>query len=151
MIYTNGFFVFRFVNDTFSYSINNNEGIVEIWEDSEQVTGFRTYLYSWLDRDPYGFKNKFNQTLIWIDYNRKNVIVFLRSEKLVNHVINAIERRFSIYCVPDDLIFNSKITNNGDIIVLLKGTNDKNNRVNTSLINNSLKRASIVECVLAGG
>jgi hypothetical protein len=148
--YTNGFFVFRFISKN-NRIYDGNLNAYGVWENCGLLSDYEMYLYSWLEKDPFGFKRKFEQAPVWINHKREIVIVFLRSKQVVESVLLAIEKKFDIECIPFELSYKSRIQNDGEVVILSSGVNEIKNKVDTSLINNHIQRASIVESVLSGG
>lgn len=150
MKYTNGFFVFRFEHKNKSEQADYLS-VYGLWERLGKFETYDMYLYSWVEKDPHGFKRRFEQAPVWIDFIRQNVIIFLRSEHIVKDVVGALEKKFNIVCKPFELTYPSRIQESGEVVILSKGINEISNKVNTSLIKNHIQRASIVESVLSGG
>jgi hypothetical protein len=149
MKYSDGFFVFRTEN-TGLLSVPVSSTVTEAWVHHGSVMDYESYTYYWMIRKRDGYQGEFYEAPVWVNSNRKLIVVFLSDYKLISEVIHAASRKFEVNLIPYSLAARTTIMNDGNLVVTNKGISDTINKVKTTLLRSDQQRAKVIESLLVG-
>ncbi|MGG0237187.1 hypothetical protein [Bacillus rhizoplanae] len=146
MKFSNGFYLFQMEN-CIDLDIRM-ENITFRCTFSKRIGGFDCYSFSYYLTNQHYLD--FDESAIWIDKDKKLLVVFTRNEQLLDYVILYMRIELSIHCKPLDVGIHSFLMQDGKGVITSTYKQTNTNKVTTSLMSTDVERMNAIEKLLVG-
>lgn len=115
---------------------------------SKRISGFDCFSFSYYVTNQHSLD--FDEAAIWMDTEKKLLVVFTRNERLLDYMILYMRIELSIHCKPLDVGIQSFYMQDKKGVITSTYKQSNTNKVTTSLMRTDVERLKVIEKIVVG-